>query len=285
MAEKIVEDVGERTPSVDEALSKLKQSLSAKEVDTATFSEMDDRDLLRFLRARNLDVNAAKKQLIETMAWRKANKVDDILLGENRHDRNEAVYREFCPHSNHYFDKLGRPVYYELTGKIRVPDVLNKGVSADDMVVRHIRQQELTILRMQESEKKCNRQIEKQIIVLDLEGLSMYPDPTAMGIFKRILAIDRKYYPERLSQFFLINCPWFFTGIWSMISPWLDPVTVKKFRVLSADYQSELKSIIDEDNLPVNFGGKAEWKYGWEGAWDGLSEGKPNEFSIFRCAD
>jgi hypothetical protein len=25
----------------------------------------------------------------------------------------------------------------------------------------------------------------------------------------------------------------------------------------------------------VNFGGKAEWKYGWAGAWDGLPENKP----------
>ncbi len=42
--------------------------------------------------------------------------------------------------------------------------VLYRGVTPDEMVVRHIRQNELTIQRMKASEAKCGRQIEKQII-------------------------------------------------------------------------------------------------------------------------
>ncbi len=38
------------------------------------------------------------------------------------------------------------------------------GVTPDEMVVRHIRQNELTLQRMKASEAKCGRQIEKQII-------------------------------------------------------------------------------------------------------------------------
>jgi hypothetical protein len=43
------------------------------------------------------------------------------------------------------------------------------GVTPDDMVTRHIRQNELMIRRMQESETRCGRQIEKQII-----GIAIY---------------------------------------------------------------------------------------------------------------
>jgi hypothetical protein len=32
----------------------------------------------------------------------------------------------------------------------------------------------------------------------------------------------------------------------------------------------------------VNFGGKAEWKYGWSGAWDGDPANKPGKSIFFR---
>lgn len=50
-------------------------------------------------------------------------------------DPNEHVYHAMCPHANHKFDKLGRPIYIEKTGLIRLPKLL-KILSADQLITR-----------------------------------------------------------------------------------------------------------------------------------------------------
>ena len=70
------------------------------------------------------------------------------------------------------------------------------------------------------------RRVTKQLIVFDLGGLSYWPDRKAFAIFRKVLAIDEKYYPETLGEHVMINAPWIFKGCWRIIRPWLDPTPV-----------------------------------------------------------
>ena len=46
-----------------------------------------------------------------------------------------------------------------------------------------------------------------------------------------------------------------------MIKPWIDQNTVAKIRVFGyTDYQTELKKVIDEDQIPIEYGGTADWR-------------------------
>ena len=46
-----------------------------------------------------------------------------------------------------------------------------------------------------------------------------------------------------------------------MLKPWLDPNTASKIRVFGwKDYQDELKKYIDEDQIPKEYGGTANFK-------------------------
>lgn len=74
--------------------------------------------------------------------------------------------------------------------------------------------------------------ITKVTVVFDLAHLSLSPNSTAMAIFKATVDIDQHFYPERLHQAYFINSPWIFKGLWAVISPWLDPVTKAKVRLL-----------------------------------------------------
>ena len=85
--------------------------------------------------------------------------------------------------------------------------------SADDgcpQVVRHIRQQEKALARMPEGSARVGHPVEKQLIILDLKGLSLRPHRTAMSVFKTVIQIDSDYYPERLFRFYFVNAPWIF---------------------------------------------------------------------------
>jgi len=72
-------------------------------------------------------------------------------------------------------------------------------------------------------------------------------------------------------KFYLINAPWGFSTVWSVVKRWLDPVTVEKISILGSSYQSELLKQIPADNLPVEFGGNCQCPGGCalsdEGPW------------------
>ena len=118
--------------------------------------------------------------------WRKANVPPNILDA----DPNEPVYRALCPHSNHKFDKKGRPIYIEKTGQISLPKLL-KHLSPETIITRHIRQQEIAMKRMGEEGVRRGEHIDKQLIILDLKGLSLMPNQTGINIFKETVRIDQ----------------------------------------------------------------------------------------------
>jgi hypothetical protein len=177
---------------------------------------------------------------------------------------NEAIYDIHCPHTNASEDLDGSPIYWELTGKISSGfKALNAKLSAEHLVNRHIRQQEMMVEACRHQSLKHKKLIEKQAIVFNLENLSYAVDLTAMEVFKKTLQIDQNYYPERLKYFFMINTPWFFGAIWSVIRPFLDPVTAEKFQIVGADYLPHLRKYISNDNIPSIYGGNLKaFKWG-----------------------
>jgi hypothetical protein len=59
-----------------------------------------------------------------------------------------------------------------------------------------------------------------------------------------------------MGKFYIINAPYIFTTVWSVIKGWLDPVTVEKIKILGHKYQDELLQQIPAENLPEALGGK-----------------------------
>lgn len=71
------------------------------------------------------------------------------------------------------------------------------------------------------------------------------------------------HYPETLDRIFLIGAPSFFPTVWGWIKRWFDPITVSKIFILSAgDVKPTLLQYIDEENIPVKYGGKLDFKFG-----------------------
>jgi len=50
--------------------------------------------------------------------------------------------------------------------------------------------------------------------------------------------------------------------LFGWISKLLEPVTVSKILIMGSDPSRELLGIIDEDSLPICYGGKLDWVYG-----------------------
>lgn len=119
--------------------------------------------------------------------------------------------------------------------------------------------------------KKHNKNIYQQVVIFDLKDLTYSLDTRTLSVFSQCTTMDNKYYPERLHRCYMINAPWYpplpsplfistsfryFTAIWSLLQPFIDPVTRQKIRILGSNFLEELREVLDDNQIPVEYGGK-----------------------------
>jgi len=93
---------------------------------------------IRFLRARNCEVNKALHMVDLSLRWRKAEGIDSIT---NESFKSIAKLKQWYPFGFHKFDKLGRPIYIEQVGSYNLK-ALNENTTMRHMERMHIKQQE-----------------------------------------------------------------------------------------------------------------------------------------------
>lgn len=112
--------------------------------------------------------------------------------------------------------------------------------------------------RLPACSRKAGKLLETSCTILDLKGVGLTNATSVIGYVRQASAISQNYYPERLGKLYLINAPWGFATVFSVVKGFLDPVTVQKIRVLGSGYQTELLQQIPKENLPKIFGGTCE---------------------------
>ena len=116
--------------------------------------------------------------------------------------------------------------------------------------------------RLPACSRKSGQLLETSCSIMDLKGVGLSKVSSVYGYVKQASAISQNYYPERLGKLYLINAPWGFSSVFSVVKGFLDPVTVSKIHVLGSGYQSELLSQVPKENLPKQFGGSCDCKGG-----------------------
>lgn len=160
--------------------------------------------------------------------------------------------------SGNSYPQDGRPVYIEQYGKIDL-NAMYKITTAERMLQNLVCEYEkFADPRLPACSRKAGRLLETSCTILDLKGVGLSNATSVYGYVKQASAISQNYYPERLGKLYIINAPWGFSGIFSVIKGFLDPVTVKKISVLGGNYQHELLQQIPKEHLPKSFGGECE---------------------------
>lgn len=116
--------------------------------------------------------------------------------------------------------------------------------------------------RLPACSRKAGQLLETCCSIMDLKGVGISRVSSVYGYVKMASAISQNYYPERLGKLYLINAPFGFSTVFSVVKGFLDPVTVNKIHVLGAGYQSELLAQVPKENLPKQFGGECECQGG-----------------------
>lgn len=173
----------------------------------------------------------------------------------------------------------GRPVYIEQLGGIDL-NAMYKITTAERMLENLVNEYEkLADPRLPACSRKAGKLLETCCTIMDLKGVGITKVSSVYGYVKQASSISQDHYPERLGKLYLINAPWGFSSVFSVVKGWLDPVTVGKIHVLGSGYQTELLAQVPKENLPKLFGGSCACVGGCElsdaGPWQDKEWAKP----------
>ncbi|VUC25417.1 unnamed protein product [Clonostachys rosea] len=238
-----------------EQIAQVEQLRMMLEAEGCT-DRLDTLTLLRFLRARKFDVNLSKQMFLDTEKWRKEIKLDELVPTWDYPEKAELhkYYEQFY----HKIDKDGRPIYIETFGGIDLTAMYK--ITTSDRMLNNlaVEYERLADPRLTACSRKAGHLLETCCTIMDLKGVSLTKVPQVYTYVSQASGLSQNYYPERLGKLYLINAPWGFSTVWSVVKGWLDPVTVKKISILGGGYKDELLKQVPPENLPKAFGGTCE---------------------------
>ncbi|PSC67121.1 Glutamyl-tRNA(Gln) amidotransferase subunit A [Micractinium conductrix] len=213
--------------------------------------------LRRFLRARQHDLARAKAMFMAHLQWREQNGIDTIL--EDFHFEERDAFLSIYPQGYHKTDKLGRPVYIQHIGAIKIKQLAE--ITTEDRMIRfHIQEYERCLKYIFPScSKQAGRHIDQTFAIMDVKGVGLkHLTGDVKSILGRITETDQNNYPETLGKTVIINAPTVFKMIWGMVRPMLDVRTQAKIEVAPNDYMKVLLKHIDADSIPDYLGGNSK---------------------------
>ncbi|KIK50076.1 hypothetical protein GYMLUDRAFT_183206 [Collybiopsis luxurians FD-317 M1] len=233
------------------ALDKFKKELQAEQV----FPEdrIDDATLLRFLRARKFDVALVKAMIINCEKWRKEFGVDNIVKHFDFPEKEEVD--KYYPQFYHKIDKDGHPIYIEQLGKPNFKALY--ACTTQDRLLKHLiwEYKKFITSHLPACSAAVGHPVKTSSTILDFKDISLSNFYHVKDYIMATSSIGQDCYPKCIGKFYIINAPWLFSGVWTVIKPWLDKVTVTKIAILGKDYKDTLLAQIPKENLPKELGG------------------------------
>jgi hypothetical protein len=202
------------------------------------------------------DVKKAVKSLRAALQWRCDFGVSDLLCaapvssarsssslpGDDRIDALTNTLRIENASGKIYvrgYDRQGRAFMYMR------PARENTNRETDNM--RHLvwnleKAIACTARRSRELSKDGVSSLDKINLIIDYDGFKLINAPP-LSTSKFTLDILQKHYPERMHRIYCLNPPMVFRAFWSVIKPFVDPVTKEKIVFISS--KAGLKQLVD----------------------------------------
>ena len=105
----------------------------------------------------------------------------------------------------------------------------------------------------------------RSISVLDVQGIGMKDvGGEVLDFIKGAAGFAGQHYPERCGHIYIVNVPTWFSWVWNLIKPMIDPVTRAKTHIVRGKSQvtAALAEHIEMDQLPAEYGGTCTTKLG-----------------------
>ncbi|XP_022705350.1 SEC14-like protein 2 [Varroa jacobsoni] len=243
--------VGDLSDKQQAALNQFKRVCSS----LLTQDWHDDHYCLRWLRARNFNVEASKNMLEKSVDFRRRYRLDHILEEFKPNPGIKAIF----PGGTCGFSKDGGCIMiYPLTNIL--PKYFLQIARRSQVIKMLMHRMEESLLVLREQGKKLGRIIEGHTLIFDVEGFDIMANISAVSIsvFTELVGAYECNYPEYLVHAIIINAPPIFHLFFNMIKPLLNAPTLEKVKIYGKDraqWMAALLEIANPEELPVKFGG------------------------------
>uniref|UniRef100_A0A8D3CVQ3 SEC14-like protein 1 n=1 Tax=Scophthalmus maximus TaxID=52904 RepID=A0A8D3CVQ3_SCOMX len=243
--------LGDLTPLQESCLIRLRKWLQ----ETHKGKIPKDEHILRFLRARDFNIDKAREFLCQSLTWRKQHQVDYLLEKWS----SPQVLQDYYTGGWHHHDRDGRPLYILRLGQMDTKGLVR--ALGEESLLRHVLSiNEEGLRRCEENTKVFGRPISCWTCLVDLEGLNMrHLWRPGVKALLRIIEVVEANYPETLGRLLILRAPRVFPVLWTLVSPFIDENTRKKFLIYAGnDYQGPggLVDYIDKEIIPDFLGGE-----------------------------
>ncbi|KAI3759157.1 hypothetical protein L6452_06738 [Arctium lappa] len=233
------------------AVDALRQALIA---DNLLPEILDDYHMmLRYLKARNFNLESTKNMWIDMLQWRKDFGANSILEDYKFSELDEVL--QYFLQGYHGIDKEGRPVYIEILGQAD-PKKLMRVTTIERYVKYYVQEYERTLaIRFPACSIAAGRHVASSTTIIDVQGVGLRNlTKPVIELIRRLQQINSNY-PETLCQMFIVNAGPGFKMLWNMVQSFLEPKAKSKIHVLGTKFKSTLLEVIDASELPEFLGG------------------------------
>ncbi|WFD36612.1 hypothetical protein MCUN1_003497 [Malassezia cuniculi] len=249
--------VGNLSTAQQEALDKLRAALKENGSISDDGPPYQETQLLRFLRARNFDVAAARDMFVKAEAWKHEIGLDQ-LCREFEFEERDRVAKHGWRMYFHKVDRLGRPIFiqdlsgldptrvFQHTSPERI--IQNFAVTLE-MAVRH---------RYDACTRAQGHLVDDNFMVLNVQGLGITTFWSMRQQLQQLLSILDENFPELSGRVQIINAPSLFSTVWAAIKGWLPPHTAEKINISGSNFKSDIYDFVDESDWPAYLGGKCQ---------------------------
>uniref|UniRef100_A0A3P8P617 SEC14 like lipid binding 1 n=1 Tax=Astatotilapia calliptera TaxID=8154 RepID=A0A3P8P617_ASTCA len=237
--------LGDLTPLQESCLIRLRQWLQ----ETHKGKIPKDQHVLRFLRARDFNLDKAREFLCQSLTWRRQHQVDFLLDTWKR----PQLLQDYYSGGWHHHDKDGRPLYILRLGQMDTKGLV-RALGEEALLRQVLSINEEGLRRCEENTRVFGQPISSWTCLVDLDGLNMrHLWRPGIKALLRIIEIVEANYPETLGRLLILRAPRVFPVLWTLVSPLIDENTRKKFLVYAGnDYQGPggLVDYIDREIIP-----------------------------------
>jgi len=227
------------------------QVICLKEIQKRFSKDLSELDLkycdipcfIRYLIARDWDVDESEKMLRESLKWRKEFKPQEIT---SKDIEEEALTGKMYVHGH---DTKGRPVV------IMRPD--RENTSNGDGQLKYL------VFTLETAVKMMPEGVSQIVWVISFTNFSMLNAPPVNQTLS-VINILSNHYPERLALCYMYDTPWIFSLFWRSVSGFINQKTANKVVMIgSGTHKDEKEKTMKENfnlkNLEKDLGGESDF--------------------------
>lgn len=244
------------TPTAPEEEEKEDISLWGVPLSESKGDERTNVILLKFLRARDFKVDEACSMLVNTIRWRKSFFKADTE--EEQQQQQQAVEEDSSELDSFFYmqgsDKEHHPVCYNNWGAFQDKDLYNKTFGDATKIQNFIRWR---VRVLEKGIKQLDFVPGGHSAILQVNDVKNIPlfKKEMRGVIIGFVTLLQDNYPELVVKNVFVNTPWYFSALYSVVSPF---ITQRMKRKIVLARPGQIFKSIAPENVPVQYGGFAQ---------------------------